>query len=174
MDEFNGGYSNRNKGKTEKDGDFEEEDVWTFVKERDNSSKVIIPRGNSISSGSSRSTSNKSMVQKSSSSSPVNIPDWSKNFNNKKSRRVSTITDHGSSSSVATSDGNVDTSINVDEEEDDYGDGMVPPHEYIARRLARNQIAASFSMMEGVGRTLKGRDLSKLRNAILTKTGFLE
>ncbi|XP_060193099.1 protein S40-1-like [Lycium barbarum] len=172
MDEFNGGYSNRNKGKTEKDGDFEEEDVWAFVKERDNSSKVIIPRGNSISS--SRSTSNKSMVQKSSSSSPVNIPDWSKNFNNKKSRRVSTITDHGSSSSIATSDGNVDTSINVDEEEDDYGDGMVPPHEYIARRLARNQIAASFSMMEGVGRTLKGRDLSKLRNAILTKTGFLE
>nr|GEV45778.1 senescence regulator S40 [Tanacetum cinerariifolium] len=27
---------------------------------------------------------------------------------------------------------------------------------------------------DGVGRTLKGRDLSKLRNAILTKTGFLE
>ncbi|CAN0912582.1 hypothetical protein LINGRAPRIM_LOCUS596 [Linum grandiflorum] len=25
-----------------------------------------------------------------------------------------------------------------------------------------------------MGRTLKGRDLSKVRNAILTKTGFLE
>ncbi|KAJ8549741.1 hypothetical protein K7X08_033448 [Anisodus acutangulus] len=165
MEEYNGGYSNRNRGKTEKDGDFEEEDVWAL-------SRVIIPKGN-ISS----SSSNKSRVQKSSSSSPIKIPEWSKNTNNKKSRRVSTITDQGSSSSVvAASDGayygnNVDSIIN--DEEDDYGDEMVPPHEYIARRLARNQ-TASFSMMEGVGRTLKGRDLSKLRNAILTKTGFLE
>ncbi|KAH7544394.1 hypothetical protein JRO89_XS15G0159900 [Xanthoceras sorbifolium] len=29
-------------------------------------------------------------------------------------------------------------------------------------------------IFEGVGRTLKGRDLSKVRNAVLTKTGFLE
>lgn len=147
MEEFN----NRNKGKTEKDGDFEEEDVWGFVNERDSS----FPRGKSIKS------SNKSMVQKPTSS-PVKIPECPKSSNTKKSRRVSCITDDGSSAYC----GNV-------EEEDDYGDGMVPPHEYIARRSARNQIA-SFSMMEGVGRTLKGRDLSKLRNAILTKTGFLE
>ncbi|KAK6797711.1 hypothetical protein RDI58_005413 [Solanum bulbocastanum] len=149
MEEFN---SNRNRGKTEKDGDFEEEDVWGYVKERD-SSRVNLPRGKS----------NKCTLHKS--SSPVEIPEWSKNSNKQKSRRVSTIiTEDGSS---------VAYSGNVEEEEDDYGDGIVPPHEYIARRVARNQIA-SFSMMEGVGRTLKGRDLSKLRNAILTKTGFLE
>ncbi|KAH0699912.1 hypothetical protein KY284_014127 [Solanum tuberosum] len=152
MEEFN---SNRNKGKTEKDGDFEEEDVWGYVNERD-SSRVNIPRGKS----------NKCMLHKS--SSPVEIPEWSKNSNKQKSRRVR-IEDGSSFSSVAYS-GNVEEE---EEEEDDYGDGIVPPHEYIARRVARNQIA-SFSMMEGVGRTLKGRDLSKLRNAILTKTGFLE
>ncbi|KAM3285393.1 hypothetical protein CQW23_30104 [Capsicum baccatum] len=164
MEEFNGGYG---RGETEKDGDFEEEDVWGYVKERDSSSsssRVTIPRGKSSSS----STSNKSMLQKL--SGPVNIPEWSKNTNKKKSRRVSnSITHHGSSpsSSVAYTDNN-----GGEVEED--GDGiMVPPHEYIARRVARNKIA-SFSMMEGVGRTLKGRDLSKLRNAILTKTGFLE
>ncbi|XP_074287517.1 protein S40-4-like [Silene latifolia] len=43
----------------------------------------------------------------------------------------------------------------------------VPPHEYLAR--TRN---ASFSMQEGIGRTLKGRDLSRVRNAIWEKTGF--
>ncbi|PPD74089.1 hypothetical protein GOBAR_DD28980 [Gossypium barbadense] len=36
-------------------------------------------------------------------------------------------------------------------------------------RLARNQIS-SFSVFEGVGRKLKGRDLKKVRNAVLTKT----
>ncbi|CAN4097183.1 unnamed protein product [Withania somnifera] len=49
----------------------------------------------------------------------------------------------------------------------------MPPHEWLAKRLGRRQIS-SFSVCEGVGRTLKGRDLSRVRNAILTKTGFLE
>ncbi|TYJ12907.1 hypothetical protein E1A91_A10G013200v1 [Gossypium mustelinum] len=30
------------------------------------------------------------------------------------------------------------------------------------------------NVCEGVGRKLKGRDLSKVRNAVLAKTGFLE
>ncbi|KAK4347002.1 hypothetical protein RND71_033341 [Anisodus tanguticus] len=81
-----------------------------IVKERD-TSRVINQKGN-ISRN-----NNKSMVQKS--SSPVKIPEWSKNSNNKKSRRVSTITEGSSSSSVAaTSDGyygNVNSIIN------DYG-----------------------------------------------------
>ncbi|VFQ82536.1 unnamed protein product [Cuscuta campestris] len=64
-----------------------------------------------------------------------------------------------------------------EEEEDDGGEEdvgpIVPPHEWIARKLARRQIS-SFSVCEGVGRTLKGRDLSRVRNAVLSKTGFLE
>lgn len=55
----------------------------------------------------------------------------------------------------------------------DSDDDMAPPHEYLARRLARTQIT-SHSMCEGVGRTLKGRDLRKMRDHILTKTGFIE
>jgi hypothetical protein len=49
----------------------------------------------------------------------------------------------------------------------------IPPHELIARQLGQSEIA-SFSVYEGVGRTLKGRDLSKVRNAIWTRTGFLK
>uniref|UniRef100_A0A7N0UE98 Senescence regulator n=1 Tax=Kalanchoe fedtschenkoi TaxID=63787 RepID=A0A7N0UE98_KALFE len=57
-------------------------------------------------------------------------------------------------------------------EEEEAGE-MIPPHEYIARKLASRQIS-SFSVCEGAGRTLKGRDLRRVRNAILAKTGFLE
>ncbi|KAG6385080.1 hypothetical protein SASPL_153904 [Salvia splendens] len=60
----------------------------------------------------------------------------------------------------------------VDEDEDEEGE-VAPPHEVLAKRLERTRIA-SHSMCEGVGRTLKGRDLSKTRNAILIKTGFIE
>ncbi|KAL5196858.1 hypothetical protein ABZP36_000370 [Zizania latifolia] len=49
---------------------------------------------------------------------------------------------------------------------DDYHDGWVPPHVYLARRQARS------SMVEGAGRTLKGRDASRVRDAVWSRTGF--
>lgn len=49
-------------------------------------------------------------------------------------------------------------------------DKMIPPHEFIARRLARSPIV-SFFMRERIGRTLKERDLRRLRFAMLIKTG---
>uniref|UniRef100_A0ACD5U8I0 Uncharacterized protein n=1 Tax=Avena sativa TaxID=4498 RepID=A0ACD5U8I0_AVESA len=45
-------------------------------------------------------------------------------------------------------------------------DGWVPPHLYLARRQARA------SVVEGVGRTLKGRDASRVRDAVWSRTGF--
>ncbi|KAK7335625.1 hypothetical protein VNO80_27566 [Phaseolus coccineus] len=48
----------------------------------------------------------------------------------------------------------------------------LPPHEIVARNLARRPVVA-YSVLEGVGRTLKGRDLRQVRNAVLRKTGFL-
>ncbi|KAI5447595.1 uncharacterized protein LOC127080128 [Lathyrus oleraceus] len=58
---------------------------------------------------------------------------------------------------------------------DDYEFGdeeeMVPPHVIMARRLAGKM---KFSMCFGNGRTLKGRDLSRVRNSILRMTGFIE
>ncbi|KAJ3682147.1 hypothetical protein LUZ60_014720 [Juncus effusus] len=48
--------------------------------------------------------------------------------------------------------------------------GMVPPHVMVARSRAAN----AFSVLEGAGRTLKGRDLRRVRNAVWQKTGFLD
>jgi hypothetical protein len=56
----------------------------------------------------------------------------------------------------------------LDEESDEEGE-RVPPHVLAARRRAR-----SSSVLEGAGRTLKGRDLRRLRNAVLQQTGFLD
>lgn len=67
--------------------------------------------------------------------------------------------------------GSYSGSIEEDEDCDDIG--MLPPHEYLAKRVARSQIDPP-SMCEVVGRPLKGKDLIRTRNAILTKTGFLE
>ncbi|GAA0149522.1 hypothetical protein Leryth_010981 [Lithospermum erythrorhizon] len=57
----------------------------------------------------------------------------------------------------------------------DYGGGdgeFVPPHLIIRQRLAMEMVG--FSVCFGKGRTLKGRDLSEVRNSILRMTGFLE
>jgi Senescence regulator len=60
-------------------------------------------------------------------------------------------------------------------ERDDYTDmsEMLPPHEVVARRTANTPLTAS-SCLEGVGRTLKGRDLRRVRNAVWRQTGFLD
>ncbi|KAL1197291.1 Protein S40-4 [Cardamine amara subsp. amara] len=82
------------------------------------------------------------------SSLPMNVPDWSKILReeNRHIRRGS-----------------------IENDDDGCGGGILPPHEYLAKTRM-----ASFSVHEGIGRTLKGRDLSRVRNAILEKTGFLD
>lgn len=57
---------------------------------------------------------------------------------------------------------------------DDDGDNeILPPHELVARGSGVSP-KTTFSVLEGVGRTLKGRDLRQVRNAIWRKTGFLD
>lgn len=65
-------------------------------------------------------------------------------------------------------------------EDTEYGEGdyggsgsgcggeVVPPHVLLARRRA------AFSMCSGQGRTLKGRDLRRVRDSVLRMTGFIE
>ncbi|CAM0905155.1 unnamed protein product [Alopecurus aequalis] len=47
----------------------------------------------------------------------------------------------------------------------------VAPHEYLQARSGGRGAAAP-SVFEGVGRTLKGRDLSRVRDAVWSSTGF--
>ncbi|XP_059429697.1 protein S40-7-like [Corylus avellana] len=60
----------------------------------------------------------------------------------------------------------------IDDDDDGGGDGeMLPPHEIVAR--AQSPMLAC-SVLEGAGRTLKGRDLRQVRNAVWRRTGFLD
>ncbi|EPS66880.1 hypothetical protein M569_07896 [Genlisea aurea] len=62
------------------------------------------------------------------------------------------------------------------EEEEDSGEETeekLPPHVIVGRRAASSKSMA-YSLFTGNGRTLKGRDLSVVRNSVLRMTGFLE
>lgn len=193
MEDWNGVNHVMNKrsgfgGRAVRDNEeFEEDDVWGFVKEstKDSSASTRIRKSKEYSSGSSSSAwrihSSPRMIPRvlngpttleaqavQQSSAPVDIPDWSKIYG--KSTKIGSWVDDDYGNGI--SDGIVAYADDEDDEDAD-GENMVPPHEWIARKLARSQIS-SFSVCEGIGRTLKGRDLSKMRNAILTKTGFLE
>ncbi|KAI7757831.1 hypothetical protein M8C21_019278 [Ambrosia artemisiifolia] len=80
---------------------------------------------------------------------PVDVPDWSMILKEEINR-------------TAGSQGN-----DIDGDLYSGSGDLIPPHEY----LARGRIA-SFSVQEGFGRTLKGRDLSRVRNAVWKKIGF--
>lgn len=58
--------------------------------------------------------------------------------------------------------------------DDDEGEGKLPPHEIVARASIRDSPMTTFSVLEGVGRTLKGSDLRRVRNAVWRQTGFLD
>ncbi|KAJ4828738.1 hypothetical protein Tsubulata_025152 [Turnera subulata] len=88
-------------------------------------------------------------------SAPVNVPDWSKIL------RVDSV------DSLQELDGG-----GYDDDDEGGEDEMVPPHEYLAREYARNRRMGGASVCEGVGRTLKGRDLRRVRDAVWSQTGF--
>lgn len=77
-------------------------------------------------------------------SAPVNVPDWAKVIGKSEERD--------------------------DDEEEEV---KLPPHEYLAREYAKSQ-ATTFSVIEGAGRTLKGMDLRRVRNAVWRQTGFID
>lgn len=153
------------------DEDFEEEEVWaTAVDSRDQPSPKQLTSGKGLKCHTCATTSTRSLPSGarmipcgrrfSQSTAAVSIPDWSKIFKHAQGT-------HGEASGGGRND-----NVNEDEDEGDDEDDKAPPHEWLAKKMAK--ISISSSVCEGSGRTLKGRDLSKVRNAVLTKTGFLE
>ncbi|KAG0481547.1 hypothetical protein HPP92_012405 [Vanilla planifolia] len=145
--------------------EFEEEEIWAMAREVEDRPKTIKPKDASFSSCSTaiitpssfrkirRSTT---LGEESSKSAPIIIPNWSKMHRRSCSVNVGVAQVGG---------------IGGNEDEDEE-EGMLPPHEWVAKKLVRCQISSS-SVCEGAGRTLKGRDQCKVRDAVLTKTGFL-
>ncbi|GJW77126.1 senescence regulator [Tanacetum coccineum] len=128
----------------ESDSSFEldESDIWTVSVSPDTRKTIPTSRFTKKSSVKRDVT-----TRTSASSLPVSVPDWSKIL------KQDYIENRSSSD---------DDDFDIDDDED-----RIPPHEFLAR--TRN---ASFSVHEGIGRPLKGRDLSRVRNAIWAKTGF--
>ncbi|KAG6415394.1 hypothetical protein SASPL_122805 [Salvia splendens] len=129
--------------------ELDESDVWSAAA-RSQSPEIRKASDSRISRKSSSAAAGGNGRGGRPSSLPVNVPDWSKILKDEymETRRR-------------------DSDEDYDEDDGDW----IPPHEFLARQMARTRIP-SFSMHEGIGRTLKGRDLSRVRNAIWQKTGF--
>ncbi|KAK9072614.1 hypothetical protein SSX86_009049 [Deinandra increscens subsp. villosa] len=129
--------------------ELDESDIWNVAASSPEMRKAV-----PSSRISKKLSSKRGEIGGTASSLPVNVPDWSK------------ILKEDYSQNRRRDDDDDDF-----EEFDDGEDDRIPPHEFLARQIARTRIA-SFSVHEGIGRTLKGRDLSMVRNAIWEKTGF--
>ncbi|KAF5196747.1 senescence regulator (Protein of unknown function, DUF584) [Thalictrum thalictroides] len=142
--------------------EFDEADVWNSnnsVISSPELKKSVIPTSRIGKKKSIKKMDHHQLDGGTAKSLPMNVPDWSKILKEEykgNGRR------------------NMDQDEDGDDDDDDYNGkvGKIPPHEYLmARQMGKTQ-AASFSVHEGRGRTLKGRDLSRVRNAIWEKTGF--
>ncbi|WOL04265.1 hypothetical protein Cni_G12986 [Canna indica] len=91
---------------------------------------------------------------------PVGIPDWSKILGG-------CAESYSKNSCVCWAGAGGVEEADDDDELLDGGRRMVPPHELLWRSRG-----ASMSVHEGIGRTLKGRDLRRVRNAVWEITGF--
>ncbi|PWA35132.1 hypothetical protein CTI12_AA611170 [Artemisia annua] len=133
---FTGTTTGKNTTTTISDFELDESDVWN------NNISTSPPQKHTMHSSkrmiSTKSSSSPVNVT-TPSSLPVNVPDWSKILKQdyRENRRDYTYDDG-------------------EFEEYEGGACRIPPHEFLAK-----QMAASFSVHEGVGRTLKGRDLSR-------------
>ncbi|KAG8386118.1 hypothetical protein BUALT_Bualt03G0115800 [Buddleja alternifolia] len=159
-------YSQGSSGWTSmRNQEFQEQDVWGDFPERkdsDSSPMIKLTSFKEQTFISKRLPTATKMIPKSNNKhskepkivqhlAPINVPDWSKIYG--------TTTSKNSCSWLE------------EEEEEEGMNVVIPPHEWIARS---GQNISSNSVCEGAGRTLKGRDLTRVRNAVLTKTGFLE
>ncbi|EOA17437.1 hypothetical protein CARUB_v10005751mg [Capsella rubella] len=135
-----------------RDDDFQEDDVWDVLDDGYQSSFVI-----------SNHTAKPSFTtQNLLPSEPRMIPE------RQRIEGMAPMTQH--SAPVNVPDWSMVHTKKTNKKVDDSDDDNVSPEEYFMGRSR----SSSSSVMEGVGRKLKGRDLSKVRNAILKQTGFLE
>ncbi|GMY14747.1 Senescence regulator [Fagus crenata] len=130
--------------------EFDEADVWNSNHVSLQETKKTLPTPRQLKKVTRKRDMLGDMTMVASTSLPMNVPDWSKILKDdyKEHRKR-------------------DSDEDVDDDDYEDQDNRLPPHEYLARTRG-----ASFSVHEGVGRTLKGMDLRRVRNAIWEKVGF--
>ncbi|KAL4591524.1 hypothetical protein LXL04_004492 [Taraxacum kok-saghyz] len=133
--------------------ELDESDVWNVAA----SPELRKPVPSSRISKKSSAVVKREEIGGKASSLPVNVPDWSKILKQdyRENRRR---------------DNDDDDDFNENNYGEDGSLNRTPPHEFLARQLARTRIA-SFSVHEGIGRTLKGRDLSRVLKVEEAKHG---
>ncbi|XP_047336899.1 uncharacterized protein LOC124940427 [Impatiens glandulifera] len=163
---FGGGGSSSRSSNNE---EFQEEDVWSTLRDQgdmgcniterpDVESRQIPTVARMIPRADREKQLEPDEAKMGRQSAPVGIPDWSKIYGkNKVGMEAPPDGDYGKE----------------DEDDDENSLMTMPPHEWIAVKEAKSKKTAS-SVCEGAGRTLKGRDLRKVRHAVLSRTGFLE
>ncbi|XP_041026647.1 uncharacterized protein LOC121266869 [Juglans microcarpa x Juglans regia] len=142
------------------DIEFDEADIWStstnhhVAPSMENKRTLPISRQPKKVPRKIDNTGNRTAPRASASTSlPLNIPDWSK-----------ILKDEYEEHRNRESDEDFDA---ADDDDESHGNYRLPPHEYLARTRG-----ASLSVHEGIGRTLKGMDLRRVRNAIWKKVGF--
>lgn len=174
---LSGFQSSKSMENTKEVDEFAEEEVWgvcdTEAKhvgsyENESRSNIVCRKGSKERIGTNNSSKRMSIPTSGNhddengspriESIPVNIPDLPQILQSENCRRVEAGNDYWSDD---------DNSVDGDYKE------RIPPHELIAKQLSRSQLTP-FSVYEGAGRTLKGRDLSRVRNSIWTKTGYID
>ncbi|XP_028776023.1 uncharacterized protein LOC114748830 [Neltuma alba] len=132
--------------------EFDEADIWNVPGDTSESKKVLSISRSGLKIPSRKVEGGGRVDPGGSASLPLNIPDWSKILKEEyKQHREKER----------------DDDVDDEDEGEEDGEMKIPPHEYLARTRG-----ASLSVHEGIGRTLKGRDLRRVRNAIWKKVGF--
>ncbi|XP_002971509.2 uncharacterized protein LOC9640239 [Selaginella moellendorffii] len=113
--------------------------------------------GNGNLASPSPNSSRRSTIQR---ADPINVPDWTKILQQKRK-----------------SAGSPELELELADEEEKENHEWIPPHKLAARQDAariRTSSMVAFSVLEGAGRTLKGRDLRRVRNAVWAQTGLID
>ncbi|CAM6047132.1 unnamed protein product [Sphagnum compactum] len=148
-------------GSSDDENEFKEEDVWDTDHDSCSRAGMMMPPAPAAGHGYHQQLRDHH-TSYGYQSAPVNVPDWTKILGSEKKSQVPAWADEWGAAG-----------LDDDAAAAGGGEEKLPPHELLAREYANSQ-ATTFSVFEGAGRTLKGRDLSRVRNAVLRQTGFID
>lgn len=143
--------------------EFDEGDVWDVLQDQAGGAEAVAPRILDAPPSRKNRKGRKQAV-----SSAVVADDGG-------ARRSRTRPSSSSAPVAIPAAGSSSSSRRQPQEEDEDGDEMLPPHEWLARKMERmGGVSAPASPPEACGGRSKRREMRKVRDAVLPKTAFSE